>query len=239
VDNLLLGIVTSPCLARKPLRGGAWPTRTRSCISPLKSPAWVNHYVSRTEPDYLNRRRRDLPYMTTLVQKLSPYSLFRLISGLCLAAVLVAGSALFVARPFSKATVPESLVQLTDTSPEALLADTLGSQVSSLANAVSAYQASHGLYSTRTVTFAALLADNFLTHVPLPPLAASTNVYQFDPATSRITLPLDGSAGARICEAINRRGDGHCVNRRGRPEYWEDVGPTGGFTASLDVGPSI
>jgi hypothetical protein len=131
----------------------------------------------------------------------------------------------------------EPLVQLTGTSPEDLLADTLGSQVSRLGNAVSEYQSSHGLYSARTVTIESLLAENFLTHVPLPPLAASNDVYRLDGATSRITLRLDGSAGARVCEAVNRREDGHCALRKGQLQYWEDVGPTaGGFTGSLTAG---
>jgi hypothetical protein len=140
VDNLPADIVISPYPGRKALRGGDSLRNRRGIIPQSKSPAWVNHYVSRIVAKNLNPSRRESAGMTTLGQKLIPYSLPRLISGLSLLAALVAGSVMLVDGHAARPAATEPVVQLTGASPEDLLADALGSQVSSLVNAVSAYQ---------------------------------------------------------------------------------------------------
>lgn len=149
--------------------------------------------------------------------------------GLCLVALMTSsGSHIFASETAGSPPATETLARLTAMAPEDLLADTVVSQVSSLASAFSDYESSHGLYSPRTVTFESLVAESFLSHLPRPPEVVSSGSYQFDAATSRISLRLDGRDSGRVCDAINRREAGHCVSESGRLQFWENVGQAWG-----------
>jgi hypothetical protein len=148
----------------------------------------------------------------------------RLFAGLCLALATVVSSPL-LANELPGSAGPVAEARLSYINPEDLLVDSLFSQTGRVVDAFERYVSSHGLHSAEHLTFLALLADGELKQIPRPPRMVSSEAYQYQAPVGRVTPGLNLDNRLSLCGVINGREPGHCVFEKGKPTYWEEVGP--------------